>query len=344
MFLPVDLAAKETVLRSLGGEALSAYVRAVAEELRANLDYAEIVSGGWTNLPLADALAEAAVSRCLARLDATGYVGPENRLPSSGLWNQLGDQLCKSWLIHRARHKPRGYAGDYELLDWICEERVGEHPLGRTLDRFFQNQAAPQAVRARTQLTSAAIAGHSLDRPRGPFRIVSVGSGPAADVRQAAAMLPDAHRDELHVTLLDVDPAALEFARGKLRERLDDERIAARQVNLMRLTQRPAAFPEADFLTCPGLFDYLDDADAAEMLALFWRRLAPGGRMMVGNFAPGHPTRPYMEWFGNWYLIYRTADDLRRLADRAEIPSSACNVAAERSGIDLFLFAQKDAP
>lgn len=328
------------VMDDLRGEALLAYVRNVAEDLRQEFDRAQEATAGWTNVPLAEALVDAAVSRCLVRLEATGVVGEANRLPSSALWNLLGDRLSQSWLVNRARTKPRGYAGDYELLDWICEERIGEHPFGRTLDRFFQNQAAPAAVRARTDLAAAEMVRHYLNRPPGEFRIVSVGAGPAADVRKAAAMLPLERRRDLHVTLLDVDPAALDFAKQKLAELLPADRIEPRQVNLMRLPQRGEALPEGDFLICPGLFDYLDDNAAADMLALFWRRLAPGGRLLTGNFAV-HPTRSYMEWIGNWYLLYRTPADLRALAGRAGLSEVVCTVAAERYGIDLFLTAER---
>jgi hypothetical protein len=325
----------------LRGEALSAYVQHVSEELRDNFDQAESVSRQWSNRALADALVDGAVTRCLARLAATGCAGEANRLPSSRLWNLLGDRLRHSWLVNRARMKPRGYAGDYELLDWICEGRTCDHPWGGPLDRFFQNQAAPQAVRARTDLVAGEIAGWLVDAPGRPLHVVSVGAGPAADVYRAAAMLSAEERSRLKATLLDLDPAALDFARERCAAVLPPANLQIRQANLMRLPQRPAVLPDPDLISCPGLFDYLDDGAAVRMLDLFWTRLRPGGRLLVGNFSPGHATRPYMEWVGNWYLIYRTREDLARLADQAGIPRGAYNLTAERLGIDLFLTAVK---
>jgi hypothetical protein len=341
VFSPVIPPLQTSRERPLEGEALSQYVQHVAEELRDGFERIESLSQGWSNLPLAEALVDAAVRRCLARLEATGCVGEANRLPSSRLWNLLGDRLHQSWLVNRARTKPRGYAGDYEILEWICQNRTGDHPFGWALDRFFQNQAAPGAVRARTELVAAAIVGQLAEKPEHRLRVVNVGSGPAADVRMAAAMLSSSQRSRLQVTLLDLDPAAIEFSRERLAPLLPSDCLDARQVNLMRLPERSDALPEADLIACPGLFDYLEDAAAAEMLALFWRRLLPGGVLMVGNFAPGHPTRSYMEWIGNWYLTYRTAADLKRLAEQAGIPDRSYTITAERLGIDLFLVAEK---
>ena len=96
-----------------------------------------------------------------------------------------------------------------------------------------------------------------------------------------------------------------------------------------------------DFLVCPGLFDYFDDEAAVANLAMFWDRLAEGGLMLVGNFAPHNPTRAYMEWVANWYLTYRSPEEMRKLALAAGIPKEAFTVGSDRTGANLFLTAQK---
>jgi hypothetical protein len=98
---------------------------------------------------------------------------------------------------------------------------------------------------------------------------------------------------------------------------------------------------DVDFVLSSGLFDYLADDVATAQLGLFWKVLRSGGRLLVGNFAPENASRAYMEWIGNWYLIYRTSDDLLRLADGAKIPSELRRVSAETTGCDLFLIADK---
>ena len=113
---------------------------------------------------------------------------------------------------------------------------------------------------------------------------------------------------------------------------------------LFRLPKKPvfsASLAEADLLVCTGLFDYLDDTAAIQMLATFWERLAPGGKLVVFHFAPGNPTRAYMEWFGNWYLIYRTREELGRLAEAAGIPADCQTVGAEPEGINVYVSAVK---
>ena len=319
-------------------------VREAAEQLVADLRRAEELTADWSDKALSDALVDDCLSRCMAFLSATGYWGEANRLPSSELWRIAGAVLEVGWLQHRARFKPRGYAGDFEMLARICQETCCRDPLGRAFDRYFLRQAAPQAVRARTEQTAAALAAECLRRPAEALRVVSVGSGPALEVAAALAMLPDQRRATVHVTLLDLDPDALEFARGRLHPLLPGESLRCERANLFRLPEMPRRaqlLGTPDFLVCAGLFDYLDDDAAAAMLALFWQRLAPGGLLLVGNFAPHNPTRAYMEWIGNWYLLYRMPEQMEQLAARAGIPPHRLTISSDRLGVDLFLVARK---
>ena len=80
---------------------LPALVRAAAEELVADLRRAEKLTGGWSDQPLTDALAEAALSTCLGRLAGTNIWGEANRLPSSGLWQIAGSLLDVGTPIER---------------------------------------------------------------------------------------------------------------------------------------------------------------------------------------------------------------------------------------------------
>lgn len=322
---------------------LFAVTEVASETFVAALRAGEAATNAWSDWELSQALVDAALNACLARLAVTEVWGPENRLASAKFW-----ELTSSWLQHgemltRARFKPRGYAGDYLLLGQICENWRGEHPLGRLLDDYFQRHAAPQAVRNRTRLVAEAIVNAAEIFPAGPLRIVSLGSGPAFDVWQAASELDVAQRRRLQVVLLDLDPQALEAARARLQPVLGPEQIVTIRENLYRLARRPAPeeIADAHVVACTGFFDYLPDADAAVLLHYCWSQLAAGGRLMVFNFAPHNPSRALMEWVANWYLLYRDETQMSELALAAGLPSSAFHIRAEEVGVDLYIDAQK---
>ena len=119
---------------------------------------------------------------------------------------------------------------------------------------------------------------------------------------------------------------------------LTAEQLTAIDTNVFRLPERKEAktLSGLDLLICPGLFDYLGDDAAVTMLRCFYEGLAPGGRIVVFQFAH-NPTRGYMEWFANWYLTYRDDSELRRLVETAGLAGAEARFGAEELGIDLFV-------
>jgi extracellular factor (EF) 3-hydroxypalmitic acid methyl ester biosynthesis protein len=284
-----------------------------------------------------------AVERLLDVCRSTGLVGPTNRSLSAEMWAEASDVLCRGWMIERARHKPRGYAGDYELLGRMyCNTRCDD-PLGSLIDRYFQEDAAPNAVRNRMRLMRDWIVQGVRQRPA--MKIAVVGSAFGLEVRDALLDLTPQERTQVSITLLDLDPAAIAFARQQLANLLRPEQLVAQSVNLFRMPRRPqlaAPLVGIDLLLCPGIFDYLDDVAADQMLRLFWDTLAQGGRMTVMQLAPHNPSRALMEWIGNWHLIYREEAELRRVVNEADIPAAASHFGAEPLGVDLYVAATKN--
>jgi len=290
-----------------------------------------------------DAACAAALDRCLARVKPLGLWGPDNRLPSSELWNRCGHFLARGWLQNQARTKPRGYAGDYEMLARIYEQRLTDDPLGRAFDRYFQNEAAPRAVRNRMRMMADWVV-CAAEEATTPTQVAVVGSAFGLEVRDALLRMPEPKRRLLRFVLLDLDPAAIEFARSQLAPLLAGSQLTAESANLFRLSERPRLgepLQNSHLIFCPGLFDYLDDAAAANMLRCLYARLAPGGRLAVFQFAPHNPTRAYMEWFGNWYLLYRDAQQFCRLVSSTEPSASAVQLGSEPIGIGLFASIQR---
>jgi len=319
--------------------------RAAAHALLYDLERAAKWSEDWADQSLGFALVQNGMDRCLNRLARTGCWGRVNQMPSNEFWAIAGSWLQLGSLQERARSKPRGYAGDYEMFVQFFEGYCVDHPLGRLFDRYFQSQVAVEAVRSRTQQIAAALAARCLaaDGDK-PFRIVSVGCGPGLDVELALRWLPAQKRNQAHIALLDLDEDAVEHACSRINGLLSAAQVVGRRDNLYRLATKPkilALLDGADFLVCSGLFDYLPDAAAVSLLRAFWQNLSHRGALLVGNFAPHNPTRAYMEWLGNWYLTYRTRNELLELAEEAGIPPDCISVGAERLGVDLFICADK---
>ena len=319
-------------------------VRQIAQELLARLRVVddELKNSTHTGNGLYTAIS-GALDDSLSQLAGLNLWGTENQLPSSELWNTAGHLLERGWLQNRARTKPRGYAGDWEMIVRIRTGMLCRDSLGRLFDKYFQDQTAPRAVRNRMRLMTDWIR-DGVQASEGPFKVSTVGSALGREIHDALLLLDRDDQKKVSAMLLDMDPGALHFARFHLDPWLPRERLVVASDNPFRLADRPRIAARLDgthLLLCPGLFDYLDDEAAVRMLRAFWERLAPSGRIAVFQFAPHNPTRGYMEWFGNWYLIYRDRDQLADLAATAGIPESQIELGAEATGTDLFLIARR---
>ena len=79
-----------------------------------------------------------------------------------------------------------------------------------------------------------------------------------------------------------------------------------------------------------------------KLTRLMFDMLAPGGRLLVANFAPNLRDIGYMETYMGWNLIYRTPDQMNALA--ADIPVDAFSerrVFWDEPGNILFLEVRK---
>jgi hypothetical protein len=323
---------------------LLTHVRRAADEFVRALKSAEQQTNQWADQARTNALVHDALQQCLSQLAQSNCWGEANQTAANQLWQIAGRWLETGWLQRRAREKPRGYAGDFELLAKIDSHFVSDDPLGRSFDTFFQGQPAAQAVRNRHAWLQQELVDIVRRRNGRPVRCASVGCGPACDIKAALSDLTFAQRQTTHITLLDLDPASLDYATSELVDLLPPHGLDTIRENLFRLSRvasKSAALKGADFLSCPGLFDYLKDADAIALLETFWEQLVPGGRMMVFNFAPNHPSQAYMEWVGSWYLTYRSQTELQLLAERSGIPRDCVTIASKSTTTDSAVIADK---
>ncbi len=325
-------------------ERLAAVIHEAATTLCAELG--AIVRGAEI-LSFDDAYARiaSAQTECLTRLASTELWGRDNQLPSGQFWKQAGWVAGCGPLQRHAREKPHGYAGDFEMLERISATQLSPGAVPAAFDQFFQDQAAPRAVRNRTKLNAGRIVTAARQGARNrPVKIVSVGSGPAADVRRAVAELAKPELQRLKISLLDIDPHALEFALAHLQGAIPAGGLAAHRVNLFRISRQPHVaqlLEGADLIICAGLLDYLTQPDAAALLQVCWSGLRHEGKLLAFNFSPANPSRAYMEWFGNWYLTYRTPDQMHALGRSAGWQDRQFVVGAEDEAINLYIEATK---
>ena len=230
--------------------------------------------------------------------------------------------------IHGYGHlKPRGYAGDFEMIDRIYTGWVSPNPRLARWDLFFHAQPAPRAVRNRKEFFKGIL--RRLDESqREGSTVLNVGCGPGRDVAEYFQDMPGSR---LRVLSIDLDADAIRHAETLSRPFADRAVFACE--NVFRYT------PEAkyDLVWAAGLFDYFSDRLFVRVAKRLLSAVRGGGELVIGNFGPDNSSRTYMEVLGQWHLEHRSMEKLLSLAADAGIAPNSVRVEQEPEGVNLFL-------
>lgn len=214
----------------------------------------------------------------------------------------------------RAYNKPRGYAGDAVMLDYIYTGQTdhGISPMGARIFQGTTRVSMGLSVVYRKALLNAYI--NDAAALHSPFSILSVASGHCREI-EGSLVLNDAFQGAF--IALDADAQSC----AEVTATYTNPKVRALHGNVKQLLQNEVALPGLfNFIYSAGLFDYLNDAIARKLIATLLTRLAPQGRLLVANFVPSAYGRGYMACFMDWHLIYRTVDELKALFPEALRP------------------------
>lgn len=219
------------------------------------------------------------------------------------------DFFCRSAAIARALHKPRGYAGDHALLDMYYQGLKAHQGIDRILDDVLHGTPAVQAVLNRKTFVADWLAPRIAAHPG--CRVVDLASGPCRVERD---LIDSGRAGSARFVAIDQDPEALVYALEVLGPHSQQvELVQENAVRIARARQVHPALLGASYVVSLGLFDYLPRVLAAHLIRALRRAVAPGGELLIGNFATGNPTRTFMEWTADWVLIYRSEAEFLQL-------------------------------
>jgi extracellular factor (EF) 3-hydroxypalmitic acid methyl ester biosynthesis protein len=274
----------------------------------------------------------------------SGFSIGEHQQHGTYFRKQLWDFILCCPLFARTNLKPRGYAGDYEMMRMIYQNRyLGDTTFSKLMHKHSVEHAAAQSVRNRITLIEQMLNSFcekSCDASPRVFRILSVGSGPAFELEHILKSPADCRTRRF--VLLDQDPLALaEAARmvDALGEKIGTppavEYLNASVRNLIFSRHLQERWGKFDYIYSMGLFDYLSPQVAKALLKRLIRLLAPDGEMMIGNFHVCNPSRYYMEYWCDWFLCHRTEEEFVDLVDQS-LPASV-SILFESTGSQMFL-------
>lgn len=233
-------------------------------------------------------------------------------------WRRFCIDICRTHpvrpLVHqepftrRGFEKPRRYAGDAVVLDYVYEDRepsrLGTTRTGVEINRFLCAQSSITALRGRRDRLARWI--DRVSGERADARILSVACGHLRESQRSLAVQQRAVGEFL---ALDQDVASL----GVIDSELGHLGVKPVPGSVKAILHNQMRFEELDLIYASGLYDYLSQPIAIRLTGQLFSMLRPGGRLVLANYADppeGAAFKAYMEAFMDWWLVYREDSDV----------------------------------
>ena len=235
-----------------------------------------------------------------------------------------------------AQQWPRGYAGDFAIVEHIVAQRNDARPgtFGWGLEQHLMTGPMVQQhinkIVHQARLIQEALVGHDGE----PVSILLIACGGAADLRR---IQPQLMGRDVRIVLNDADAGALALATQELAY-LGDQ-LTVVHGNIMRSIDELSQHGPYDLVIAGGLYDYLPQRIASRLTGKVLTRLCkPGGLFYFSNVGAGNPYRVMLEHLMNWPLIERTEADIDEIvAPHAE---QVKEILVTRDGTGLTLLVE----
>lgn len=224
----------------------------------------------------------------------------------------LRDLLHEDPITLRAFTKPRGYAGDAVLMDFLYREKsvlrtiANKSIIGQSICHNLIASPSAKAVRFRKKVLANKIDEVALKK--NDAEILSVACG---HLREAALSEAIQKNKLKRFVALDQDTESL----NEVRLSYDFEALQVVQASVRDILHPRYDIGEFDLIYSAGLYDYLNDKTVKFLTQSLFKRLKKGGRLLIANFMPNIIESGYMEAFMAWNLIYRKTDNILQAID-----------------------------
>jgi SAM-dependent methyltransferase len=268
----------------------------------------------------------------------------DSQIATEFIREQIGPYIYGAPFAARAYYKPRGYAGDYEMMNHLYRAEVmGKTLFDQCMHKYFVDEPAGVAVKNRgeylMQKLNQALRAHPAHEP---MKIISVASGPAMEQQLFLQSGKEFYGRPVTFTCLDQDEESLKHAQKQIGtvERFVKSGFKFNFKNLAIRNVIVRGLPEKDYdlVYSAGLFDYFTEPVAQMAAQKMLECLKPGGKLIIGNFSTDNPCAPFMELWLDWNLIYRSKEDLERIFKGF---GSKVYVEKEPLGVNLFVVIEK---
>ena len=242
--------------------------------------------------------------------------------------------------------KSFGYAGDFKIIDAIYQNQPRTTGFDGLWDHYFQQMTAAKATRERKEDFKKIILDFVKKHKDQNIRIMDLASGPARVIKELLEADSERHFSKTTFDCYDFDIRAINYAKKLLN---NPNNVNFFQKNAIRLALKKDIKKEIsqnyDLIYSAGLFDYLDERVAVRLASNLKKLLKKNGIVviLISNFGDkySNSSAGLMEWATEWYLIYRSEEEFRRIFLDAGFSSENLQILPQHSKVIQYCFARR---
>jgi len=252
----------------------------------------------------------------------------------------------KSDIVKHAFSKPRGYAGDYGIIEIVYDNKISSRGIGYCADKRFLNDDYARAVRSRKAMMRKMLAAFLEDPPGPAVKILNVACGSCREIKELFEKKTFDALDKIRFTLVDHDQQALDFSMKVLSDSPSNVEYHTLCHSVYDYLKEPETyrkiFDAQDLVYTIGLADYIPDQRLKDLIAFLFSVVRPGGKLVFAhkdskNYSPLAP-----DWWCDWTFHLRDMQETVDLVKSSGIRGYNLSVEREtETNIIFFIIIEK---
>jgi hypothetical protein len=228
----------------------------------------------------------------------------------------IGTWVYKGIIVKRAFEKPRGYPGDYKMLEIVYDNKPISKNIGMYFDNNFLKSPYATALRIRKDRLRALLQNYINEAKSTKIQILNIASGSCREIRELLPSLKT--QNSITFTCLDWDEEALNFSKDALskgrKKNIVFKFVKEDIMDIIRNKGPLQLYNKQNLIYSIGLIDYLPDRVLRKLIVALFQLLQEGGKLILTHknrektFPPIHP-----DWFCDWRFVSRNKDEIVKL-------------------------------
>ena len=240
--------------------------------------------------------------------------------------------------------KPYGYAGDFKIIDDIYQNNPTLTGFDRLFDNYFQMSAISVAVRNRKEDFKRILIDFIRAKKKSNVKILNLASGSCRELKELMAFSSAIFKKAVF-DCCDNEKDSVSYAKkllgdlGNVNFVVDNAlRIAGTKNIESRIKGK------YDLIYSMGLFDYLNYKVSVRLVTNLKRVLKKKGVLVIADVRDkfSNSSVHFMEWVGDWNLIYRSNREFKQIFLDAGFNRSDLQISYEQQGVMQYIIAKNN--